>query len=97
MTTVTTKNLPSREERREIGKKARAIYEPLREQLEKNHWGEFISINVENGDYVVAPDDVKAARAIKAKYPGIIPFTIRIGYKAVVHFGGTGVSDGVRS
>jgi hypothetical protein len=96
MATISTKNLPSREERREIGNKARAIYEPLREQLEKNHWGEFISINVENSDYVVASDDVKAARAIKAKYPGIIPFTIRIGYKAVVHFGGTGVSDGVR-
>jgi hypothetical protein len=96
MPTITTKNLPSREERAEIGKKARAIYEPLREKLEKDHWGEYITINVDNGDYIVALDDVAAARAIKAKYPGTIPFTIRIGYKAVAHFGGTGVSDGVR-
>jgi hypothetical protein len=80
-----------------MGIKASAFYEPLRAKLEQDHWGEYISFNVENGDYVVAEDDLVSARAIKARYPGILPYTIRIGYKAVVHFGGTGVSDGIRS
>lgn len=96
MSTVIKKKMPNKEERARLGRKARKIYEPMREKMEKEHWGDYVAINVDNGDYVVAEDDLMAARAIKAKYPGIIPFTIRIGYKAVVHFGGTGVSDGTR-
>ncbi len=96
-TTTLRKKLPNKEERAKVGKAADAIYEPLRERLEKEHWGEYISINVANGDYALASDHLEAVKAIKAKYPGIIPYTIRIGYKAIVHFGGTGVSDGRRS
>lgn len=95
-TTTLRKKLPTKEERAKVGKAADAIYAPLREQLEKERWGDYIAINVDNGDYAIAPDDLEAVKAIKTKYPGIIPFTIRIGYKAVVHFGGTGVSDGIR-
>lgn len=95
-TATLRKRLPTKEERAEVGKAADALYAPLRERLEQEHWGEYISINVANGDYALAPDHSEAVQAIKAKYPGIIPFTIRIGYKAIVHFGGTGVSDGKR-
>jgi hypothetical protein len=98
METITLrKKLPSKEERAKVGKAADAIYEPLRERLEREHWGDYIAINVDNGDYALAPDDLEATKAIKTKYPGNIPVVIRIGYKAVVHFGGTGVSDGIRS
>jgi hypothetical protein len=95
-TTTLRKKFPTKEDRAQIGKTAEAIYAPLRERLEQEHWGDYIAVNVENGDYVVAPDDLEASKAIKARYPGIIPYVIRIGYKAVVHFGGTGVSDGIR-
>lgn len=94
--TLPRKKLPTKEERRKIGQAADAIYAPLREQFEKERWGDYIAINVDNGDYIVAPDDLEASKAIKTRYPGIIPVVIRIGYKAVVHFGGTGVSDGIR-
>jgi hypothetical protein len=90
------KKLPTKEERAKVGKIADAIYEPLRERLEREHWGDYIAINVDNGDYAIAPDDLEATQALKTKYPRIIPAVIRIGYKAVVHFGGTGVSDGIR-
>jgi hypothetical protein len=96
MPTVTTKNLPSREERAEIGKKARAIYEPLREQLEREHWGEYITINVDNGDYAVAPEHKEAVKIMRAKYPGVLFYTFRIGYRAVFHFRGLGAADGKR-
>jgi hypothetical protein len=96
MATVTTKNLPSQEERAEIGKKAQAIYEPLRAQLEKDHWGEYITINVENGDYVVAAEHREALKRMRAKYPGVLFYTIRIGYRAVFHFRGLGATDGQR-
>jgi len=96
METMTLRKLPTKEERRKIGQAADAIYAPLREQLERERWGDYLAINVDNGDYALAADHLEAVKAIKAKYPGIIPSTIRIGYKAIVHFGGTGASDGRR-
>jgi hypothetical protein len=44
-TATLRKKLPTKEERAKVGKAADAIYAPLREQLEKEHWGEYISIN----------------------------------------------------
>lgn len=96
MPTISTKNLPSREERAEIGKRARAIYEPLRAQLEKDRWGEYITINVENGDYAVATEHMEAINIMRAKYPDELFFTIRVGYRAMFHFRGLGATDGKR-
>ena len=96
MTTITTKNLPSREERAAIGKRAQAIYEPLRPHLEKDHWGEYMTLNVDNGDYVVAPEHKEALKKMRAKYSGVLFYTIRIGYRAVFHFRGLGATDGQR-
>jgi hypothetical protein len=96
MEIVTLKNLPNKEERAKIGKAARAIYEPLREELERSHWGKYVAINVETGDYIVAPEQARAVKEMQKKYPGILPFVIRIGYRAVYHFGGSGLNDGKR-
>ncbi len=97
MEKITLQNLPSKEERARIGLVARAIYEPMREALEKEHWGEYVAINVNARDYVVAPSQEEATRRMHAKYPGTLPFVIRIGYRAVYHFGGTGLNDGKRA
>jgi len=97
METITLKSLPSKEERAKIGKAAREIYESLREELEKSHWGNYVAINVENGDYIVAADHNGAVQEIQNKYPGVLPFVIRIGYRAVYHFGGSGLNDGKRA
>jgi hypothetical protein len=83
-TATLRKKLPNKEERAKVGKAADAIYAPLRERLEREHWGEYIAINVDNGDYAVAPDHFEASQVLKAKYPEIIPCVTRIGYKAVV-------------
>jgi hypothetical protein len=90
------KKLPNRKERAKIGKKARAIYARLRVALEKDYWGEYVAINVENGDYIVSTDHTEATKQMLNKYPNILPFIIRIGYRAVYHFGGSGLSDGKR-
>lgn len=97
MATVTTKNLPSREQRAEIGKRARAFYEPLREKLEKEHWGEYMTIHPENGDYAISPTHWGAVNEMRTKYPGVLFYTVRIGYRAFGHFGGRGATDGRRS
>jgi hypothetical protein len=96
MVTQALKNLPTREERGELAKKARAFYEPLRSKLEKEHWGEYITIHPENGDYAISPVHWEAVKKMHAKYPDVLFYTIRIGYRAVAHFGGRGASDGRR-
>jgi len=96
MEALTLKNLPNKQERAKIGQAARTIYAPLRETLERDHWGEYIAINVENGDYIVSANHRDAVRQIQKKYPGVLPFVIRIGYRAIYHFGGSGLNDGKR-
>lgn len=94
--TLTTSRIPSREERKAYGTAARAIYESLREKLEKEHWGEYIVIHPGTGDYAVAGDADEALEQMRAQYPGVLFFTIRIGYRAEYHFGSSGLSDGKR-
>ncbi len=96
MVELKSSKFPSREERAETGRKARAIFEPLRAELEREHWGEYMSINVDNGDYVIEKENLASAKKLRKKYPGTLPFTIRIGYKSVFHFGGSGLTDGMR-
>jgi len=96
METLTVKNLPSREERAKIGLAARAIYEPLQRILEQDHWGEYVAIDIKSGDYLVATNQTEATKQMYAKHPNDIPFVIRIGYRAVYHFGGSGLNDGKR-
>jgi hypothetical protein len=85
-TATLRRKFPTKEERRKIGQAADEIYAPLREQLERERWGDYIAINVDNGDYAVAADDLEAVLTLKTKRPGIIPVVIRIGYRAVYHF-----------
>jgi hypothetical protein len=95
--TLTTDRIPTREEREAYGQAARDIYESLREPLERDHWGEFIVIHPGNGDYAVDADEEKALEKMRSQYSGVLFFSIRIGYRAVYHFGASGLSDGRRS
>ncbi len=93
---LTTDRLPTREEIDAYGEAAEKIYEPLREKLETEHWGKYITIHPVNGDYAIGRTLDASINKMRKKYPGVAFFTIRIGYQAVVHFGGSGLSDGRR-
>ena len=97
MTMQATKKLPTREQLAELSRKARMFYEPLREKLEKEHWGEYITIHPETGDYAISPNHWNAVKEMREKFSGILFYTIRIGYRAFGHFGGRGASDGRRT
>lgn len=97
MQTLTTNRIPTREEREAYGQTARAIYESVREQLEKDHWGEYTVIHPGNGGYIVSADEEEALEQMRAKYPGVLFFSIRIGYRSLYHFGSSGLSDGKHS
>jgi len=96
MEALTTDRLPTRQEINAYGEAARKIYEPFRSKLEAEHWGKYITIHPVNGDYAISRSHDAALNKMKKKYPEVVFYTIRIGYRAVVHFGGRGASDGKR-
>jgi hypothetical protein len=96
MEALTTDRLATRQEINAYGEAARKIYEPLRSMLEAKHWGKYIAINPVNGDYTIGRSLEAADNKLRKKYPEVAFYTLRIGYRAVVHFGGRGASDGKR-
>lgn len=94
MPILTETTMPSREKMQEVARKAQKYYKQIRKKLEEEHWGEIVVIHPENGDYAVAREHRDAVDEMKSKYPNDLFFTIRIGYRSFVHFGGRGASDG---
>lgn len=96
MEALTTDRLPTRKEIDAYGEAAERIYEALRQKLEAEHWGKYIAIHPINGDYAIGRTDDAALNKMRQKYPGVAFYIIRIGYRAAIHFGGSGASDGKR-
>ena len=94
--TLTTERIPTRDERKAYGQAARRVYESIRDQIEKEHCGEYMVVHPGNGDYFIDQDEQAALDRMKEKYPNVLFFTIRIGFRAIYHFGGSGLSDGQR-
>lgn len=71
-----------------VAKEANAVYDTdYREQLEAEHFGEFVAIEPQSRDSFVAKTFMEAALAAKQRYPTRKSFVIRIGYEAAVHIG----------
>ena len=64
--------IPTREQLKQLSQKANAFYEPLREKLEKEHRGEYITIHPDNGDYAICSGRSDAAHEMRAKYPNVL-------------------------
>jgi len=74
---------------RERARKADALYETLREHLEREHPEEIVAIEPDNGEYFVGKDRREAEKKARAKYPDKIFFRRRIGPNpAVIHLPG---------
>jgi hypothetical protein len=75
----------------EICRLGQEIYDrELKDRLEPQHNGEFVVINVANGDYVVDADEVRALEQALARYPDEVFFTARIGSPYVDRLGSSG-------
>jgi hypothetical protein len=55
----------------------------LKAKLEPAHRGEFVVINVANGDYFVDPDEERAIHLAQTRYPDEVFYIGRVGYPAV--------------
>ncbi len=75
--------------RDEIVRLGKEIYErDIRPQVEADHFGEYVAIDVETGDWAVADGEIAALDRLLAMRPQAIDVLMeRVGYRALRSFG----------
>lgn len=66
-----------------FSQKGRQILEALSPQLEKEHKGEVVAIEIESQEYFLGRTTHEALQKAKRKHPGKVFHLGRIGYRAV--------------
>ena len=73
------------EEDDDISRIGKARYEELRPQLEAEHWGKMVVIDVNSGDYEIGDGDCSASRRLYARRPEAVTWGERVGYPAAYY------------
>ena len=72
----------------EIAALGRRIYHArLKVELERDHFHEFAVINVDTGEYEVAPDDVEAVDRALARWPDGRFYAVLVGHPSMGRIG----------
>lgn len=81
---------PTRRSREETARLGEEIYERgIRSQVEADHFGEVVAIDVDSGDYAIGDMVVTAAKRLRERRPGAADvWSVRVGYRTLRHFGG---------
>ena len=79
-----------RRPREETARLGKDIYErDIRRQIEADHVGEVVSIDVDTGSWAIADDLLAAADRLRAQRPDAINvWSERVGYRALASLGG---------
>ncbi len=80
---------PARRPAEETARLGDEIYErDIRRKVEDVHHGEIVAIDVDSGDYAIADSIMAAAKGLQARRLGADVWLVRVGYRALHHFGG---------
>jgi hypothetical protein len=72
----------------EFARMGEELYETkIRDRVAAGNDGKIVAIDIETGAYEVADDIVTASEYLLTKYPDAQTWFIRIGHRAVYHFG----------
>ena len=72
----------------ELARRGQELYDSgIRQKVEANNDGKIIAIDIETGNFEVNETIVSATNLLFQKYPNAQPWIIRIGHRAVYHFG----------
>ncbi|MEO1683428.1 MAG: hypothetical protein AAFS06_09230 [Cyanobacteria bacterium J06631_12] len=72
----------------EFARRGHEIYDfQVRSQVEADHHGKIVAIDIESGAFEVGEDSLTAAKQLLARCPDAQIFGIRIGHRAVHRFG----------
>ena len=65
----------------DLARRGQAYYdEHLRAELEPEHNGEYLFLDVESGDYEMDEDELAAMARARAKHPRSVFYILRVGY-----------------
>jgi hypothetical protein len=85
-------NRQPRYSKEEHARRGMAVYEQLRPQLEPDHRGEIVAIDVDTNDFEVASDTLTATDRLFARRPDAQIWCMRVGYPGVHRFGPRGTA-----
>lgn len=72
----------------EHARRGTEIYEQqIRQKVETDHQGEIVAIDIETGDFEIAPKLLDAARCLRDRHPAAQIWAVRVGHRAVHRFG----------
>ncbi|WP_204154322.1 hypothetical protein [Leptolyngbya sp. CCY15150] len=72
----------------ELAQRGQQLYEShIRQQVEAGNDGKIVAIDIETGNFEVADTILPATRQLFDRNPDAQPWVIRIGHRAVYHFG----------
>ncbi len=77
----------------ETARLGETIYErDIRKQVESDHHGEIVAIDITSGDWVVADTVLGAAERLREQHPEATDvWSVRVGHRAVYSFAGNSV------
>ena len=72
----------------ELAQRGQELYESsIQQQVESGNTGKIVAIDIETGAFEVADHVLPATNQLFTRYPDAQPWVIRIGHRAVYHFG----------
>jgi hypothetical protein len=72
----------------ELAQRGQELYElGIQQQVEAKNEGKIVAIDIESGDFEVDETVIDATNRLFDRHPDAQPWTIRIGHRAVYHFG----------
>jgi outer membrane protein assembly factor BamB len=72
----------------ELARRGQEFYDSvIRQQVEAGNEGKLVAIDIETGDFEVDENLVHATNRLFERKPDAQPWVIRIGHRAVDHFG----------
>ncbi len=72
-----------------IGERGEAIYqEHIKPVVDPLHYGKFVIIDVQTGDYEIDKRDAVATRRLRERRPGAITYGVRVGFLSAYRMGG---------
>ena len=72
----------------EIAQKGTQVYQKISKQIEKDHLGDFVAIEVESGKYFLGQTQIEAIEKAKKSYPTKIFYLMKVGFPTAVTFSG---------
>ena len=78
----------------EIGRIGEEVYRrDIRSHVMPQHKGEFLTLDIETGDYEVDSNDLQSEKRLRARRPDGIFYGVRVGYTTAYSLAGRMVED----